>query len=448
MSSSWLFERLAGYADRPALAWRDRSYTYGVLLQRVRNYSALLDAHEVKAGRVVTLDGDFSPSCCAMLLALIQRRCILVPLAASAQPHRSEWLAIADAQWEVYPRDDDPPLISKREATVSNSLTRQLIADGKPGLILFSSGSTGKSKAALHDFEGLLEKFKKIRPAQRTVTFLLLDHIGGLNTLLHVFANGGMVVALENRDPDAVCAAIEKQHVQVLPTSPTFLNLLLVSEAYRRYDLTSLEVITYGTEPMPKTTLQRLADVLPAARLQQTYGLTELGILRSKSRDSNSLWVKLGGEGFETKVQNGTLWIRAHSAMRGYLNAPSPFDDDGWLNTEDEVEVDGEYLRILGRRSEIINVGGQKVYPAEVESVLMEMDGIADATVTGEQNPLTGQIVVARLVLAAPTAVSDLKKQVRTFCRGKLAPFKIPVKVSVAESAGHNERYKKIRRKP
>ena len=93
-------------------------------------------------------------------------------------------------------------------------------------------------------------------------------------------------------------------------------------------------------------------------------------------------------------------------------------------------------------------MGGQKVYPAEVESVLMEMDGIVDATVTGEQNPLTGQIVVARVVLAAPVAVSDLKKRVRAFCRDKLAPFKIPVKVAVAESAGYSERYKKIRRKP
>ena len=337
MSSSWLFERLNGYADRPALSWRDRSYTYGDLLRRVQDYAALLDAHGVKAGHVVTLDGDFSLSCCAMLLALIQRRCILVPLTASAKPHRSEWLAIADVQWEVHPLEDDLPLISKREATVSNPLTKQLVQEGKPGLILFSSGSTGKSKAALHDLDALLEKFKKIRHAKRTVTFLLLDHIGGINTLVHVFSNGGTVVALESRDPDAVCSVIEKQRVQVLPTSPTFLNLLLVSEAYRRYDLTSLEVITYGTEPMPKTTLQRLADGLPTARLQQTYGLTELGILRSKSRDSNSLWVKLGGEGFETKVQDGTLRIRAHSAMRGYLNAPSPFDDDGWLNTEDEV---------------------------------------------------------------------------------------------------------------
>ena len=145
-------------------------------------------------------------------------------------------------------------------------------------------------------------------------------------------------------------------------------------------------------------------------------------------------------------MHDGTLWIRAQSAMREYLNAPSPFDEDGWLNTEDEVEVDGEYVRILGRRSEIINVGGQKVYPAEVESVLMEMEGVVDATVSGEANPLTGQIVVARVVLTAPLARSELKRRMRVFCRDRLAPFKIPVKVTVDGETRHSGRYKKIRR--
>ena len=74
-----------------------------------------------------------------------------------------------------------------------------------------------------------------------------------------------------------------------------------------------------------------------------------------------------------------------------------------WLNTGDEVEVDGEYIRILGRRSEIINVGGQKVYPAEVESVLLQMDDIEDVTVRGESNPIVGNIVVARVNVSRDT---------------------------------------------
>jgi acyl-CoA synthetase (AMP-forming)/AMP-acid ligase II len=118
---------------------------------------------------------------------------------------------------------------------------------------------------------------------------------------------------------------------------------------------------------MPDSTLWRLHAAFPRARLQQTYGLTELGVFQTRSLASDSAWVKVGGDGVETKVVDGELWIRCRYAMLGYLNAPSPFDEDGWFPTHDRVLVDGEYLRILGRDSDLINVGGEKVYPAEVE---------------------------------------------------------------------------------
>jgi acyl-coenzyme A synthetase/AMP-(fatty) acid ligase len=342
--------------------------------------------------------------------------------------------------------DDDHWQIERRPVHVTNPLTLQLIERQHPGLVLFSSGSTGKSKAALHDFIPLLEKFKVPRHRRVTLTFLLLDHIGGINTLFYTLANGGTVVSVPSRDPDVVCRAIETHRVQTLPTSPTFLNLLLISEAYRRYDLSSLELITYGTEVMPESTLHRIHALFPHVQLLQTYGLSELGILRSKSRDSNSLWVKIGGEGFETKVVDGVLWIRARSAMLGYLNAPSPFDEEGWMNTQDVVEVDGEYIRILGRRSEIINVGGQKVYPAEVESVLLQIPNIKDVVVVGERHPITGQIVTACVNLFEPEDLTELKRRVRAFCRERLAPYKIPVKIVITDQEQHSARFKKMRK--
>ena len=115
------------------------------------------------------------------------------------------------------------------------------------------------------------------------------------------------------------------------------------------------------------------------------------------------------------------------------------------MNTEDVVEVDGEYLRILGRRSEIINVGGQKVYPSEVESVLGQMEGVEDVTVFGEAYPLTGHIVVARLNVQGTESRRELKKRVRAFCRDKLAAYKIPVKIEVAEFEQYSARFKKKR---
>src|SRR5207247_5553917 len=178
---------------------------------------------------------------------------------------------------------------------------------------------------------------------------------------------------------------------------PTFLNLVLISEAYQRDHLSSLRLITYGTEPMPESTLKLLHSLLPRVELQQTYGLSEIGILRSKSRASDALWMRIGGEGFQTRVVDGLLEVKARSAMLGYLNAPSPFSEDGWFRTGDAVETDGDYFRILGRKSELINVGGAKVYPQEVEAVILELAEVAEATVWGAPNPITGNIVCARV---------------------------------------------------
>jgi len=197
---------------------------------------------------------------------------------------------------------------------------------------------------------------------------------------------------------------------------------------------------------MPESTLRRFHSSLPHINLQQTYGLSEVGILRSKSRSSDSLWVKLGGEGFQTRVVDGILQIKAESAMLGYLNAPSPFTTDGWFNTGDKVEVDGEYFRILGRQSEIINVGGQKVYPAEIESVLQEMPEIAEVAVYGEKNAIVGEIVCAAVRLREARDARDLQRELRQFCRQRLQQFQIPALVKLVESALHGQRFKKNRR--
>jgi long-chain acyl-CoA synthetase len=446
MAIDWLLERMPGWSSDPALIWSDEVATYGDLLDLVAFWQAHLDQNDVHAGQVVALQGDYTPRACALLLALIDRGAIVVPLTEAVGAQREEFLDIAEVEVTASFDDADGSTLQRRPVTAANPLILELRALGEPGLVLFSSGSTGKSKAALHNFASLLEKFKVVRHRKCTLTFLLLDHIGGLNTLFYTLSNGGTVVSVRSRDPEVVCRAIERHRVELLPASPTFLNLLLISEAYKRYDLSSLNLITYGTEVMPSSTLERMHELFPDVRLLQTYGLSELGILRSKSKDSGSLWVKVGGEGFETKVVDGTLWIRAESAMLGYLNAPSPFDSEGWMNTGDMVEVDGEYIRILGRKSEIINIGGQKVYPAEVESVLLQMDNVKDAVVLGEKNPITGSIVAARVNLFEPEEPAAFRRRMRAFCRERLAPYKIPVRIEISDADQYSARYKRMRR--
>ena len=435
----------ARHAEREALVWKDRKLDYGTLDGRLDYWTQRLDDGRVEPGTVVSLEADFSPNSIALMLTLIERACIIVPLTSSVDAKKPEFRQTAEVETVIAIDADDEDTIEHCDRQARQALLTRLKDRRHPGLVLFSSGSTGKSKGAVQDFAPMLEKFKVPRHQLRAITFLLFDHIGGVNTLLYSLSNGGCIVTVQERTPEAICKAVQDHRVELLPTSPTFLNLLLISEAYRKFDLSSLQTITYGTEVMPASILERMHAVFPDIRLLQTYGLSEVGILRSKSRSSDSLWVKVGGEGFETRVVDGMLEIKAESAMLGYLNAPSPFTEDGWFITGDAVEVDGDYLRILGRKSELINVGGEKVYPAEVESVLQTMAGVGDAAVSGEKHAITGHIVVARVQLTTDEALPDFKKRMRRFCADKLARYMIPQKVELVEQAMHGERFKKMR---
>jgi acyl-CoA synthetase (AMP-forming)/AMP-acid ligase II len=330
-----------------------------------------------------------------------------------------------------------------------NHLVAQFQETRHAGLIVFTSGSSGEPKGILHDFERVLEKFDGKRTGWRTILFLTMDHFGGINTLLSCLAHQGVGICLPNRAPDTVCSAIATAHAELLPTTPTFLNVLLASGCWRNYDLSSLRMITYGAEPMPQATLDRMTTIFPHAKLKQTYGLSELGVLHSKSPDEKSLWVKVGGDGFETRVVDGILQIRSKSNMIGYLNAPNPIDEEGWMSTGDLVEQRGELVRFLGRVSEIINVGGQKVFPAEVEDVLIAAPGVADATVFAIPHPLLGQAVCARVSLVEQETVDSAVTRLRTYCRERLAKFKVPMRFEiVGMNAQLSERNKKSRSMP
>jgi len=446
MHVDFLVERFRNASQAPAIVWRDTVTDYGWLADEVERLSKALVQHGVPRGAVVSVEADFSPRAVALLLALIEHGAIIVPLTSSVEEKKPEFREIAQVECLISIDAQDRLQIEMTGRSAGHELLRGLKSLGHPGLILFSSGSTGKSKAALHDIVPMLEKFTVPRHTLRTITFLLFDHIGGFNTLLYNLSNTGCVVTVSDRRPETICRAVQEHGVELLPTSPTFLNLLLVSEAYRQYDLSSLKMVTYGTEVMPESTLKRFHALFPEVKLLQTYGLSEVGILRSKSKSSDSLWVKVGGEGFETRVVDGMLEIKAKSAMLGYLNHASPFTADGWFRTGDAVEVDGEYLRILGRKSELINVGGEKVYPAEVESVLQLMDGVEDVAVTGQPHPITGQIVFARVKLTSGESLAQFRSRMRQFCQDKLARYAVPQKVELVEESLHGERFKKMRR--
>lgn len=445
MYIDFMLDVFAENSEKTAIIWHEKETSYSELSKLYKKQFGILTEESVR-NKVVSLEADFSPLSVATLLVLIELGCIIVPLTKSVDNKKTRFREIAEVEIIISIDENDAMSIADTGMAPENSLLKKIKGSTHPGLILFSSGSTGDSKAALHDVIPMLEKFKVPRYAMRSLTFLLFDHIGGFNTLMYNLSNAGCCIMTDKRNPEDICEIISKYNVETLPTSPTFLNLLLLSESYKKYDLSSLSLITYGTEAMPESTLSRIHEIFPNTRLLQTYGLSEIGIMRSKSKSSDSLWVKIGGEGFETRVVDGMLEVKAKSAMMGYLNAPSPFTEDGWFMTGDEVEVDGEYMRILGRKSELINVGGLKVFPTEVESVILTMDGVEDVAVNGEGSALVGNIVKARVKISTGETIAGFRKRLRAYCKGKLETYKIPQKVVLVDEMMTGARFKKMRK--
>ncbi len=349
--------------------------------------NADVNINAVRNGDVVALIGDFEARSLATLLRLIDRGAVVVPLTDATRPEHEYFFEAASVAFVI----EGGALQHRAKVDRTNPLLDPLRMSGNPGLVLFSSGTTGRPKAILHDFTHFLARYRTPRPTLRTLNFLLFDHIGGINTFFHTLFNGGQVVAPSGRTPESVAASIAQYGIELFPTTPTFLRLMLLEGALDSTKLASLKVITYGTERMDQPTLDRLCQALPHIDFRQTYGMSELGILRVKSQARDSLWMTVGGEGVEIKVVDGVLFIRSANRMLGYLNAASPFDSEGWYDTGDIVEQDGPFLKIVGRSQQVINVGGIKVLPAEVERVALLHPDVLRAKARGVQNPITGQ---------------------------------------------------------
>ncbi|MFA5033437.1 MAG: fatty acid--CoA ligase family protein [bacterium] len=446
MSIDFLIEIFDKNKHKDAIIWGDKVYTYKWLIKNIDYWQKTIKSEGIKKGTAVVLEADFSPNSIALFLALIECGCIIIPLADSVRLNKDEFIGIAQGEVSIRINKKDKIEIIKLSNSANNEFYNKLKKLCHPGLILFSSGSTGKNKAVVHDLVKILEKFKTPRNSLRAITFLLYDHIGGINTIFYILSNAGCIVTVKERTPDTVLETVEKYQVELLPTSPTFINLILLSEAYKRHNIDSLKTISYGTEPMLESTLKRFHKLFPDIHLQQTYGLSEVGILRSKSENSNSLWMKIGGEGFQTRIVDGILHIKAESSMLGYLNSPNPFTKDGWFNTGDSVEVKGEYIKILGRKSEIINVGGEKVYPVEIENVIQKMSNIAEVTVYGEKNLITGNIVCVKVKLLSYEDIKKFTIRLRKHCYKNLERFKVPTKIFITDKEQYNERFKKLRK--
>ena len=442
---SFILDKFKSFNSKNAIVFEDRIYTYEEFIKQIKDYKNILDKHNISS-KVVVILGDYSFYNLALFFALYENKNIIVPITSNIKKVQDDFIEESFCQ-TIIKTDEKNLLIQNLKTTFSHNMIDNLREKNSSGLILFSSGSTGKPKAMIHNLDTLIDSFKdKKEKSMNMLVFLMFDHIGGLNTVFNALCMGACLIIPKIKDAKTICELIEKYKIMVLPSSPTFLNLILISEEYKNYDLSSLRMITYGTETMPQSLLLKLKEVFPKVKFLQTFGTSETGISTTSSKSSNSLFMKLEDINGEYKIVENELWLRSKTQVLGYLNASmDSFTSDGWFKTGDLVEVDGEYIKIIGRAKEVINVGGQKVLPAEVESIILEMEEISDCMVYAEQNAITGQTVVCDVVLNKN--IENIKKRVRVFCKDRLDTYKIPTKVNVVDKTNFSDRFKKIRRK-
>lgn len=385
------------------------------------------DISQVAPGEVVALVGDFDPISIKTLIALLDRGAVVMPLTADTRAHHEYFFQVAQPSVVI----ENLRVRSRDHVRHDSPELSEIQRSGAGGLVIFTSGSTGQPKAILHDFGAFLRRYDQPRQALRTLSFLLFDHIGGLNTLFHTLFNKGQLVSPAARSVQSVLDACRKHKVELLPTTPTFLRMLMLSDSLIDSVPQSLQMITYGTEHMDEATLVELNRLFPKVVFRQTYGMSELGIMRVRSKSSASTWMSLGGDEIQTKVEKDTLFIKSKNRMLGYLNADSPFDQDGWYNTGDKVEVDGDWLRITGRVQETINVGGLKFNPAEIEDLALQFPGVFLAKAKGVTNPITGQH--CELTVSHQPGKKPDTDLLRKFLSDRLEAHKVPLRILIDE---------------
>ena len=232
---SFLLERFRDNADKIAIIDDGKSYTYGELLEGILDLSST--TLKGIGNKVVAIIGGYSFYNIALFLALYENKNIIVPLVECNETALKESMADIKINAEIleFPNSKFPNLEFLETNDKKHAIIENLFRQKHAGLVLFSSGSTGKPKAMVHDLDTLISSFEAKKPRKlNMLLFLLFDHIGGINTLLNILATLSTAIIPRERNSDEICALIEKYKISVLPSNPTFLNQMFMSNAHKK----------------------------------------------------------------------------------------------------------------------------------------------------------------------------------------------------------------------
>jgi acyl-coenzyme A synthetase/AMP-(fatty) acid ligase len=295
--------------------------------------------------------------------------------------------------------------------------------------VMFTSGTTGVPKMVAHSLEGLTGAIASTVSAEKTVwgTFYDIRRYGGLQILLRALLGKASLILSDTHEPVAdFLARLGGEGVTHLTGTPSHWRRALMSPAIAQIHP---HYVRLSGEIADQAILDSLKKQFPDAAMGHAYASTEAGV---------GFEVTDGLEGFpaayigrpgavEMKVVDGTLHIRSPRTASDYVGNTDALKADGFVDTGDMVEQRGTRYYFAGRRGGIINVGGLKIHPEEVEAVINRQPGVRLSRVSGRKNPITGAIVVAEVVADGATFDANaLKAEILAGCRNALPVQKVP----------------------
>lgn len=321
----------------------------------------------------------------------------------------------------------------------------------KSQFIVRTSGSSGpRFKLVLHKLSRFIEKYKIIGSHfERTTAFSPAETIAGIETLLEVLTHEKTLIScMDQFSPTVVLDLITKHQVDYFQTTPSFMNLLLVSKALINQAPVHLKKMAYGSEPSVSAVIQEIKKILPGTELVHTYGMSEIGILKTITDQTDPTLFKLDEKFNEARLLDGILHVRSLTRQLCYLNADeiaSPFGEE-WFCTQDKAVLNSGYLKVLGRQGDLINIGGRKFFPIELEDLLRKMSEIKDVTISSEKNDMIGSVITATIVIAPEIDESDFRKAYKEFCEKNIVSYMHPHRIRISKDSSASPILKKMRK--
>jgi acyl-CoA synthetase (AMP-forming)/AMP-acid ligase II len=420
---------------------------HSVSLTDILRHSCLIGRSRELSGRSVLLatSGQLLSALAMIELDGIVRRMLLCP--PDLDPDRMQAL-LADAEIDA--------IVTDRRLHRCDAGTYLVVGTGLPERatmgwkteratewLMLTSGTSGLPKIVGHTLDGLAGAIIAEGPARHLnanwATFYDIRRYGGLQIFLRAVIGGGSMVLSEPGEAIADhVARLRACGVTHISGTPSHWRKLLMSGAVANF---SPRYVRLSGEIADQALLDALARAFPHASTGHAYASTEAGVGFAVDDGREGFPADLIGrnrDGVEMKVVDGSLRIRSHRTARAYIgvDAPPLTDTQGFVDTGDMVELRGERYHFVGRRGGIINIGGLKVHPEEVEAVINQHQSVRMSRARSRRSPITGAIVVADIVLADGTD-ADRHETIRTEilgrCKDSLAAYKVPVVIRFVE---------------